>query len=89
MSERELAAYPRDKIATMTSDWRWILRVLRQIQDQALDGVPLHLEHPKWFPPEADVIAIHKRYVTDMIEDILSSAIVVHEPEPPNADASQ
>jgi hypothetical protein len=88
MSERELAAYPRDKVATMESDWQWVLRVLRQMQDQALDGVPLHLRRPLWLPPEADAIAAYKNYVTKMIEDIFSNA-VVNNPEPPNADASQ
>jgi hypothetical protein len=84
-----LAAYPRDKVATMESDWQWVLRVLRQMQDQALDGVPLRLEHPRWLPQQADVISMYRSHVAHMIEDIFLNAVADEpKPEPPNANAS-
>lgn len=85
ISEQETASYPRDKAATMASDWSWILKTLRMCEDRALTGTPLHLRRPPWLSPQADVKMLSRNSIMRAIDNVFSTA-VVDEPEEGNAD---
>lgn len=59
--------------------WQSALKTLRMAEDIARDGARLRINHPAYFSPSADPVALLRSAIVGKVDAILGNAVVVRE----------
>lgn len=59
--------------------WDDAIKRLRMAEDIASEGARLHVNHPAYLPPKADVVGLLRSALVGKIDTILKRAVVVRE----------